>query len=83
MRLYWNYFCLELKRGRHLLFKMMAAMCLLLGVLVAGVSIAAFFLREGLILDKTKVAIVVPKEEHKTKFLVQYASTMDSVEELC
>ena len=65
------------------MFKMMAAMCLLLGVLVAGVSIAAFFLREGLILDKTKVAIVVPREEHKTKFLVQYASTMDSVEELC
>lgn len=61
----------------------MLSICLLLLFGTIGVSLATYTMMKANILSKVQVAILVPQEEKQTRMVVQFASTISCVEDIC
>lgn len=77
------YFYLEWKKSLRLMKKMVVAVSLLLVLLTVGVAATTFAMTKANMLSKVPVGIVVPTSENQTRMVVQFASTLDSVQSIC
>ena len=76
------YFYLEWKKSLRLMKKMVVAVSLLLVLLTVGVAATTFAMTKANMLSKVPVGIVVPTSENQTRMVVQFASTLDSVQSI-
>ena len=77
------YLYLECKKSLHLMKKMIISLCLLLLFVTAGIIIAAVAMTQANVLAKVQVAVVIPASEDQTRVVVQFASTLDSIQSIC
>ena len=77
------YLYLEWKKSLRLVKKMVVAVSLLLVILTVGVAATTFAMTKANVMTKVPVGILVPESEIQTRIVVQFASTLDSVQSIC
>lgn len=77
------YLYLEWKKSLRLVKKMVVAVSLLLVILTVGVAATTFAMTKANVMTKVLVGILVPESEIQTRIVVQFASTLDSVQSIC
>ena len=83
MKLAGRYFILKYKCCMKALAKSAVFTVLVFSLLLVGVLVVSFSIQQNQILPKIKIGVVIPESEGIIKKAVQFASSMDSVENTC
>ena len=78
-----SFFRLQNKRCLKLLGKIIVSACIICMVLLGMAMVVGKILTENAIIEKVQVAVVIPEEESVVKMAAKYASTIESVDEIC
>ena len=83
MNIIGRYFILKYKCCIKHLLKSAVLTIIVFFLLLIGIVVVSFGIQRGQILPKVKVGMVIPESEGLIKKAVQFASSMDSIENIC
>ncbi len=78
--MFFRYYLLELKRGLILMGRSAIMLVMLVTILMGSIFITGHFMNQQQSVKPIRVAFVIPEQEKETKMLIQYISSMDSIE---
>lgn len=81
--MFFYYLFYELKRGGLVLKKSILWMLVCLVIFIAGIAATVTIQKQSQVLHFIEVGIIVPEDETMTKMIMQYVSSMDSVQSIC